>query len=256
MVYRPTSKVTAPSKAYWSPLRTRTPWLTKVGNEYIRETSRTFGERFKERLKEPSPIHHHSISTGHPTTQHNFKIIGREGHGPARTIKESIYIRVNNPALNRNIGKYNLHHIWDRVLLNTPGLKIKRHMQGIGHAQNNQPNTHTSLSQPNTPMQFFTGSMEHAQRTPLSEHVLEPLRTYVRHWISFLPQTWWSASVVGWKLVLCNIYSVVFYSFNLSFNESTLTWDINGMMWCEWFVMSCAEASDENGGRHSQWKII
>ena len=92
-------------------------------DEYIGKTSRTFGERFKEHLKEPSPIHHHSINTGHPTTQHNFQIIGREGHGFARTIKESIYIRVNNPTLNRNVGNYNLHHIWDRVLLNTPGPK-------------------------------------------------------------------------------------------------------------------------------------
>ena len=31
MVYRPTSKVTAPLKTYWSLLRTWTPWLTKVG---------------------------------------------------------------------------------------------------------------------------------------------------------------------------------------------------------------------------------
>ena len=48
-------------------------------HEYIGETSRTFGERFKEHLKETSPIHHHSNNTGHPTTQLNFKIIGREG---------------------------------------------------------------------------------------------------------------------------------------------------------------------------------
>ena len=63
----------------------------------------------------------------------------------ARTIKESKYIRVNNPTLNRNIGKFNLHHMWDRVLLNTPRLKIKRHVHDIGHAQSNQPNI---------PMQF------------------------------------------------------------------------------------------------------
>ena len=37
---------------------------------------------------------------------------------------ESIYIRVNNPTLNQNIGKYNLNHIWDRVLFKTPGLKL------------------------------------------------------------------------------------------------------------------------------------
>ena len=44
----------------------------------------------------------------------------------ARNIKESIYIRVNNPTLNNNIGKFNLTHIQDRVLLNTKGLNLKR----------------------------------------------------------------------------------------------------------------------------------
>ena len=54
-----------------------------------------------------------------------FKIIGREGHGISGTIKEAIYIRVNNPTLNRNVGKYNLPHIWDKVLFATPELKFK-----------------------------------------------------------------------------------------------------------------------------------
>ena len=53
-------------------------------NEYIGETSRTFGERYKEHLKEPSPIHQHSNQTGHPTSHNNFQIIGREGHNLAR----------------------------------------------------------------------------------------------------------------------------------------------------------------------------
>ena len=43
----------------------------------------------------------------------------------ARNIKESIYIRVNNPTLNNNIGKFNLSHIWDRVLIITKGLTLK-----------------------------------------------------------------------------------------------------------------------------------
>ena len=94
-------------------------------DEYIGETSRTFGERYKEHLKVPSAIHHHSIQTGHITNQNNFQIIGREGHNLARNIKEPIYIRVNNPILNNNIGKFNLSHIWDRVLLNTKGLTLK-----------------------------------------------------------------------------------------------------------------------------------
>ena len=88
--------------------------------EYIGETSRIFGERYKEHLKEPSPIHAHSTQTGHSTTPENFNIIGRKDHGLVRTNKESIYIRDNNPTLNRNVGKYNLYHIWDRVLFNIP----------------------------------------------------------------------------------------------------------------------------------------
>ena len=90
--------------------------------KYIRETSRTLGERRKEHLRQPSPIHGHIQQTGHGITEDSFNIIGREDLGQARTIKESIYIRVNNPTLNQNIGKYNLNHIWDRVLFNTPGL--------------------------------------------------------------------------------------------------------------------------------------
>ena len=52
-------------------------------------------------------------------------IITKNSSNLARNIKESIYIRVNNPSLNNNIGKFNLSHIWDRVLLNTKGLTLK-----------------------------------------------------------------------------------------------------------------------------------
>ena len=89
------------------------------------ESARTFEERYKEHLKAPSPILEHDSTTGHKTSVDNFKIIGREEHGISRTIKEAIYIRVNNPTLNRNVGKYNLPHIWDKVLFATPELKIK-----------------------------------------------------------------------------------------------------------------------------------
>ena len=90
---------------------------------------------------DPSPIHQHSNHTGHPTSHNNFQIIGREGHSLARNIKESIFIRVNNPTLNRNIGKFNLPHIRDRVLLKTPGLNLKRHAQAVGHVNSNNSNT-------------------------------------------------------------------------------------------------------------------
>ena len=87
-------------------------------DEYIGESSRTFGERFKEHLKAPSPKYDHYNTTGHSTTIENFGIVGREDQNLIRAIKEAIYIRVNNPSLNKNIGKYHLPHIWDEVLMN------------------------------------------------------------------------------------------------------------------------------------------
>ena len=94
-------------------------------DEYVRESSRTFGERFKEHLKAPSPIYDHQNITGHDTTIDNFSIVGREDQNLIRAIKEAIYIRVNNPPLNRNMGKYHLPHIWDEVLNNIPELELK-----------------------------------------------------------------------------------------------------------------------------------
>ena len=94
--------------------------------EYIEESSRTFGERFKEHLKAPSPLYEHQNNSGHKTTIENFQIIGREENNMARTITEAMYIRVNNSILNRNIGKYNLPHIGDRFLFSIPELKINK----------------------------------------------------------------------------------------------------------------------------------
>ena len=55
----------------------------------------------------------------------NFEIVGREDQNLMRTIKEALYIRVNDPSLNRNIGKYHLPHTWDEVLFNISELKLK-----------------------------------------------------------------------------------------------------------------------------------
>ena len=93
--------------------------------EYIGESAITFGERFKEHLKAPSPIYDHFNTTGHNITIDNFSIVGRGDQNLSRAIKEALYIRVNNPSLNRTIGKYHLPHIWDEVLLNTSELKLK-----------------------------------------------------------------------------------------------------------------------------------
>ena len=93
--------------------------------EYTGESARTFAEGFKEHHKAPSPIFDHCNISGHNVTIDNFSIVGREDQNLIRTFKEPLYIRVNDPSLNRNIGKYHLPHIWDEVLLKTPELKLK-----------------------------------------------------------------------------------------------------------------------------------
>ena len=93
--------------------------------EYIGELSRAFGERFKEHQKSSSPIFDHFNTTGHSISVENFNIVGREEQNLKRAIKEALYIRVNNPSLNRNVGKYHLPIIWDEVLLNISECKLK-----------------------------------------------------------------------------------------------------------------------------------
>ena len=93
--------------------------------EYIGESARNFGERFKEHQKAPSPIHDHINISGHRVSIEDFSILAREDQNLLRAIKEAIYIRANNPSLNRNVDKFHLPHIWDEVLLNISELKLK-----------------------------------------------------------------------------------------------------------------------------------
>ena len=93
--------------------------------DYIGESGRTFGERFREHMRAPSPIIDHHNITGHEVSLDNFSIVGREDNSIARNIKEAIFIRVNDPSLNRNIGKFQLPHIWDEVLARLPELQLK-----------------------------------------------------------------------------------------------------------------------------------
>ena len=70
------------------------------------------------------PIYDHQNISGHAVTIDNFSIVGREDQNMKRAIKEAIYIRRNNPSLNKNIGKYHLPHIWDEVLVNITELQL------------------------------------------------------------------------------------------------------------------------------------
>ena len=57
-----------------------------------------FGARCKEHLKALSPIYEHQNNSVHKISIENFHIIGREGNNMARTIKEAMFIMVNNPT--------------------------------------------------------------------------------------------------------------------------------------------------------------
>ena len=90
---------------------------------------------------------------------------GGPGPNQTRLIKESIYIRVKSPILNRNIGKFNLSNIWDGFLLNTPGLKLNNN-KGQMQTQSNIPlQSIPSIGK----LQDNIGHSEHALN---SEHVL------------------------------------------------------------------------------------
>ena len=93
--------------------------------EYIGESGRVFGDRIKEHLKAPSPIQQHSSSTGHTLSPDCFTIRHREAQGTYRNIKEVMFIHVSDPSLNRNLGKYQLPHIWDNILQDMPALQLK-----------------------------------------------------------------------------------------------------------------------------------
>ena len=92
---------------------------------YIGESGRAFGDRVSEHLKAPSPIYTHSTSTGHPLDPDCFNIIHKETHSYSMTMKEAMFLRVNDPMLNRNLEKYQLLHVWDSILQATPMLQLK-----------------------------------------------------------------------------------------------------------------------------------
>ena len=93
--------------------------------EYIGESARHFAERFKEHQKAPSPIFDHCNISGHNININQFYYSGKRGPEPNKSNQRSLlFIRVNDPSLNRNTGKYHLPHIWHEVLYTTSELKL------------------------------------------------------------------------------------------------------------------------------------
>ena len=92
--------------------------------QYIGESERTLGYKVKEHLRAASLIHQHSNIVGHPINPDCFILVHREPQGNTRKIKEALFIWVNDPLLNRNIGKYQLPHIWVQIPQDIPTLLL------------------------------------------------------------------------------------------------------------------------------------
>ena len=80
--------------------------------EYISDTDWTFGDGYKEHLRAPSPIYDHANTTSHFILTGHFSVVNRRSQSITRSIQKAIFIRVNDCPLNRNLGKYQLPHIW------------------------------------------------------------------------------------------------------------------------------------------------
>ena len=75
--------------------------------EYIGETARTLGVRYKEHTdgRHDSAIQDHlNQSPGHKTSQDNVSVLAMEDNWMARKIREAIHIHKKQPALNRDKG--------------------------------------------------------------------------------------------------------------------------------------------------------
>ena len=81
----------------------------QCSSSYIGESGRSLGDRVKEHLKAPSPIHLHSTTTGHPLDPNQFNIIHKEVQGQSRTIKEAMFIRVQDPPSIATLANTNCH---------------------------------------------------------------------------------------------------------------------------------------------------
>ena len=74
-------------------------------SSYIGESGRSLGERVKEHFKAPSPIHHHSTTTGYPMDPNQFNIVHKEVNSLSRTIKEAMFICMQDHPLKQELGQ-------------------------------------------------------------------------------------------------------------------------------------------------------
>ncbi len=88
---------------------------------YIGETERSLKARFMEHRRPSSTTsevskHIHGDEPQHGVDLTQVQILTTEPKWFERGVKESIYIKVNKPSLNRDGGRYQLPNVWDNIL--------------------------------------------------------------------------------------------------------------------------------------------
>ena len=90
---------------------------------YIGESSQPLRKRLQQHTSgySVSAVCDHLKASGHKTDLEEVKIIDREIRWFERGVKEAIWVRAENPSLNRSGGvRIKLSHAWDRTIRTLP----------------------------------------------------------------------------------------------------------------------------------------
>ena len=66
-----------------------------------------------------------STNTPAPQDIQSAQTVSHIVHRKAQNIKEAMFVSANDPSLNKNLGKYQLPHIWGKILHETSALQLK-----------------------------------------------------------------------------------------------------------------------------------
>ena len=85
----------------------------------------------------------------------SFSIVHNEVNSNFRTSRRPVFIQVQDPTLNRNLGKYQVPHIWDHLLMASPNPA----MQAFQHSNYLPPHLIHSLLVPSPPTTHTGGGI-------------------------------------------------------------------------------------------------
>ena len=108
-------------------------------SSYIGESGRSLGERVKEHLKAPSPIHLHSTTSGHPLDPNQFNIVHKEVNSQSRTIKEAMFICVQDPLSTETWASTNCHIYGTSSYMHHQCSSASQHSSQQPHQPHNPP---------------------------------------------------------------------------------------------------------------------